>query len=144
MPKGLYKPKQPEKYIGDPNKIRFMSSWELTFFRFLDGNPNIVRWASEEIAIPYYNPVKQRMANYYPDIYMEYIDVNGQPRKCLVEVKPAKEAVQTSSSSLHDKVAICINEQKWDAAKQFCDKHDIEFKVVTENELFVKKGKKKR
>jgi hypothetical protein len=137
MPKGLYTPKLPQKYIGDVSKIRFMSSWELRFFRFCDGNPHIVRWASEEIAIPYYNPVKQRMANYYPDIYMEVLKPGDTtPTKMLVEIKPNKDFQLTNKSTTYDKVMMVINEAKWKSAKAFCDQHGIIFKVVSETNLF--------
>jgi hypothetical protein len=31
---GYFKPRHPEKYVGDVNKIRFMSSWELQADKF--------------------------------------------------------------------------------------------------------------
>lgn len=58
--KGLYTPKYPEKYLGDPRKIRFMSSWELRFMQVCDLNPNILNWGSEEFRIKYWNPIKKK------------------------------------------------------------------------------------
>ena len=137
MPKGLYTPKNKQKYLGNVEKIRFMSSWELRFFDFCDGNPYVVRWASEEISIPYYNPVKNKMANYYPDVYMEVLKPGETvPKKWLVEIKPNKDFKLTKKSTTYDKLMMVINEAKWKAAVAFCQQHDIEFKVISDNNLF--------
>jgi hypothetical protein len=29
-----------------------------------------------------------------------------------------------------------VNTAKWEAAKRFCEKHNIEFKILTEEEIF--------
>ena len=69
---GYYTPKNPDKYVGDITKIRYMSSWELELHKFFDGNPNVIRWASEEIAIPYYKPTDGRIHKYYPDYWVNF------------------------------------------------------------------------
>ena len=61
MAKGLFKPTNPEKYLGDIGKIRFMSSWELRFMNFCDTNPNVIKWGSEEFKIAYFNPIKNKV-----------------------------------------------------------------------------------
>jgi hypothetical protein len=68
---GYFKPRHPEKYVGDVNKIRFMSSWELQADKFLDDNPNVLRWSSEEIVIPYVKPTDGKVHRYYPDYWVE-------------------------------------------------------------------------
>ena len=50
--KGRYTPENPKKYIGDPSKIVYRSSWERRFMIYCDRNPLILSWASEELAIP--------------------------------------------------------------------------------------------
>lgn len=60
MAKGRYTPQHPEKYLGDPTKIRFLSSWELRFFQACDMNPNILKWGSEEFKVPYWHPIKKK------------------------------------------------------------------------------------
>ena len=50
---GTFRPKNPRKYAGDPNNIIYRSTWEARVMNWLDKNPNIITWASEEIAIPY-------------------------------------------------------------------------------------------
>ena len=54
---GKYKPKNPEKYKGDINKIFWRSYWEFKFMVFLDTHKDILRWNSEEVIIPYTNPI---------------------------------------------------------------------------------------
>ena len=49
---GIFKPLNPQKYRGR-DLPRFLSSWELKFFRFCDSEPAILEWGSESIVIPY-------------------------------------------------------------------------------------------
>ena len=51
--KGKYKPKNRSKYKGDPTKIIYRSLWERRFMVYCDENPSIIKWASEEVVIPY-------------------------------------------------------------------------------------------
>ena len=54
---GRFTPSNPQKYIGDPNNIIYRSSWECKVMNWLDKNPDILSWASEELIIPYISPV---------------------------------------------------------------------------------------
>lgn len=140
--KGIYKPSNPKKYIGNPNMIVYRSTWERKFCRYLDLNENVLKWASEEIQIPYYNPVKKRSARYFPDFYMEYNDKSGKNRKCLIEVKPAKETkppkyTRRTKNVLIAEAMYSQNQAKWAAAREFCLDNGWEFKILTEKELGV-------
>ena len=44
--KSRYKPKNPQKYQGNPNNIICRSSWERKFCVWCDVNKNIISWAS--------------------------------------------------------------------------------------------------
>ena len=136
MAKGLYKPLHPEKYLGDVNKIRFLSSWELRFMNFCDSNPNIIQWGSEEFQIKYFNPVKNKVCNYIPDFIVKYKDKNGLILTEVIEIKPHCQTVIGKKPSTYDKVQLVINHAKWTAAKAFCDQHNVKFRVLTEQELF--------
>ncbi len=57
---GRYKPKNPNKYKGNPSNIIYRSSWELTVFRYLDNNPAIIKWSSEEFFVPYRHPLDNK------------------------------------------------------------------------------------
>ena len=138
--KGIYKPQNPKKYIGNPNMIVYRSSWERKFCMYCDTRDAIKRWASEEINIPYYNPVKKRPARYYPDFYIESVDKEGKLRKILIEVKPLKETKPPQYKRRTKNVLIAEamysqNQAKWNAAREFCLDQGWEFKIMTEKEL---------
>jgi hypothetical protein len=142
MAKGLYTPINVEKYLGDPSKIRFLSAWELRFMDFCDKNPNILYWGSEEFRIPYMNPIKKKVCNYFPDFIVKYKNAKGQVLTEVIEIKPSCQAYSLSNKkkkpSTYDAVQMIINEAKWTAAKAFCESHGITFRVLTEKDLFLR------
>ena len=139
---GFYHPRHPEKYIGNINKIQFRSSWELHMNKFLDNNPNILAWSSEEIAIPYIKPTTGRVHQYYPDYWIKYKNKAGVIQQEIIEVKPAAQTKQprtrgkNKKAQLRESVTYAINVAKWQSATQFCNKHGLKFKLVTEKQLF--------
>ena len=90
---GYYVPKHPHKYIGDLSKIVFRSDWEYRFLRHCDNSDDIVRYASEPVAIPYLNPLDKRVHNYYIDFYIEMRNAEGRVSPWLIEVKPVKHTI---------------------------------------------------
>jgi len=139
MAKGIYNVKNPEKYLGDPRKVRFLSSWESVFMMNCDTNPNIIQWGSEEFSVKYWNPVKNKVCNYIPDFIIKYYGPDGKLVTEVIEIKPKKQSVISKRMSNYDKVQLVINEAKWTAAKAVCDQYGIRFRVLTEDELFRKK-----
>jgi len=142
--KGLYRPKNPEKYVGDVNDIRFMSSWELDVHKFLDTNPNVVRWGSEVIAIPYFKRATGRMHKYYTDYYVKYRNKHGEYIEEVWEVKPAaqtKEPKKTKRKKqqtyLYEKAMYETNVDKWTAAQDYCNKKGVQFRILTERDIFI-------
>lgn len=139
---GYYEPKNPEKYVGDVSKIRYMSSWELNFMNFLDNNPNILRWSSEEIAIPYVKPTDNRVHRYYPDFWVEYENKSGELVREIMEVKPESQTKPPTTrgkrkkTQLTEQIMYAINVAKWEACQQFCNKYGMKFRLVTEKQLF--------
>jgi len=137
---GWFTPKHPDKYVGDPTKIRYMSSWEYKTDVFLDNNPNILKWSSEEIIIPYIKPTDNRIHRYFPDYWVQYRNRRGQIVQEIWEVKPAKEKRRSRSrnpkTKLYEDVTFAINQAKWAAAKQYCDKYGWTFRIMTEKDIF--------
>ena len=136
---GYYTLKHPEKYIGDPSKVRYMSSWELEMHRFLDNNTSVLKWGSEEIVIPYIKPTTGQVHKYYPDYWVEYVNKNGEIIREIIEVKPLTQTRQPRANSKHalyEQVQFAINVAKWKAAEAFCKQHDIKFRIVTERSIF--------
>ena len=139
--KGVYKPSNPKKYIGDPNNIVYRSGWERTFMKYLDDRESVIRWASEEISVPYYNPMKKRVAKYFPDFYVEYKKKEGGVKKCLIEIKPLRECSPPKYTKRTKNVMIAEslyaqNQAKWVAAREFCLDNGLEFRILTEKDLF--------
>ena len=136
---GKFTPKHPEKYVGKLDKIRYMSSWELELHKFFDGNPNVLRWASEEIAIPYIKPTDGRIHQYFPDYWVEYRTSSGEIIQELMECKPAQQTRAPRASrkqNLYEKVTYAVNTAKWLAAQEWCKQHGITFRIITEKSIF--------
>ena len=104
--------------------------------KMVDTNPNIVQWMCEpkHLNIRYQNPLKKKVCSYWPDFLIKY--ANGVIE--LIEIKPFKETVLTENSTQYDKLMLVQNHSKWAAAKVFCDKRKINFRVITEKQLFKK------
>jgi hypothetical protein len=137
---GTYEIKNIEKYIGK-NKPTYRSSWEMRMFMFLDEHPSVINWASESISIPYRNPLTGKNTVYIPDIFMVYEDKNGKRISELIEIKPASQTYMSESKSKKDKAALVVNYAKWNAAVNWCKSKNVNFRVLTEKELFFN-GKK--
>lgn len=142
---GKFTPKNPHKYAGDIDKIRYMSSWELEVHTFLDSNPNILLWSSECVAIKYLKPTDNRVHTYYPDYWVEYVDKTGEIKRKLVEVKPASQTKAPNGNrkhALYEKLTFAVNTAKWQAAINWCklksaqDGITIEFEIMTERSIF--------
>jgi len=138
--KTIFNPKNPSKYAGDPPKIVCRSLWERNVCKFCDDHPNILKWSSEEIAIPYVSPIDQKVHNYFPDFLIQFQNLNGK-QTWMIEVKPKKQTLLKENASKKEKSIWLINNAKWSAAKKYCDKHNITFKILTEKDLFANGNK---
>jgi TnsA endonuclease N terminal len=136
---GLFTPRNPHKYVGDPTKIRYMSSYELETHKFFDGNEHVLRWSSEEIAIPYIKPTDNRVHKYYPDYWVEYVNKDGEVVQEIIEVKPASQTRAPRANSKHklyEQLTLAVNIAKWQAAQAFCNAKGIKFRIITEKSIF--------
>jgi hypothetical protein len=140
---GEFIPKNPQKLIGNARPY-YRSSWELTVMNLLDNHPNVIQWASESVSIPYINPLTGKRSMYIPDFLILYKDKGGRQKAELVEVKPNKEAIAENAKSKRDKAALMINTAKWAAAMSWCKKNGISFRILTESDLYISKGKQIR
>jgi hypothetical protein len=139
--KGKFRPKNPEKYKGNPTNIIYRSLWELRFMRHLDTHPSILQWASEEIIIPYVSPLDNRIHRYFPDFWLKIKDKTGTINTMLVEIKPfkqVKEPVRQDKITrryINEVKTYGINSAKWKAAEKFCLDRNWQFKILTEKDL---------
>lgn len=135
--KGKYKVKNIEKYKGDYNNVQYRSSWELKFFNYCDRNPDIVKWSSEEVIIPYKSPIDGKWHRYFPDVWIK----TSKGDTYLIEIKPFKETQEPKKRSrvtkqyLYEVKTWGINSSKWKAAQEFCADRKWKFKIITEKEM---------
>ena len=138
----FYVVKNVDKYVGDITNVYYRSSWELSAFKFCDNNPNVLKWSSEEIVIPYSRPSETgvKVSKYFPDLYMEYINADGTLCKDLIEIKPVKQTVPSKSrnpkTKMYENSVHFKNELKWEAARNWCVGKGITFRLLTETEQF--------
>ena len=140
---GIYKPVHPEKYKGK-NNPEYRSSWELKFFQWCDKNSNVLRWGSESVIVPYISPIDRKMHRYFVDNIVTIKEGNNT-KTYLVEIKPSKQTKPPVSSKrkkkstiIYENYTYAVNCAKWDAARKFAKSKNIEFIILTENELFDK------
>ena len=137
--KGRYVPKNPNKYVGDVNKIIFRSSYELQMHKFLDNNERVLRWSSEEIVIPYVKPTDGKVHRYYPDYWVEFVDKEGEIHEEIIEVKPKSQTKMprpNSKQRIYEQINYAINKAKWQAAVEYCKQHNMKFRIITEKSVY--------
>lgn len=139
--KGIFRPKNPQKYRGNIHNITYRSSWELRVMKFLDENPNILEYSSEELIIPYRSPLDGKVHRYYPDFKIKVRDKDGVNTTYVIEVKPAKQSKPPEPQKRQTKRYITEvatwgkNQAKWKAASEYCADRGWKFMVLTEKEL---------
>jgi hypothetical protein len=142
---GDYEVVNKEKYIGE-KPPHYRSSWELRMIQWLDQSPNVKRWSSENIMIPYLFEIDKQVHKYFPDIYFEAIDKNNNLKKFLIEIKPDKQKKPPKPPKNKNQKALknyamevktfIKNQNKWSAAKNFCKDRGIEFLIISEQQIF--------
>lgn len=143
--KGRFKPKNYQKYKGDPTNVIYRSLLERRFMVYCDDSPWVLEWSSEEVVVPYYSPVDKKWHRYFVDFWMKYRDKNNQIKTVLVEIKPASQTVQPKMKEtptgrptrrfLREAVTYTVNQAKWKAAREYCADRKWEFKIITDKDL---------
>jgi hypothetical protein len=138
--KGWFRPKNPSKYKGNATNIIYRSNWELRVMKWLDGNPAVIWWASEELPIPYVSPVDNKVHRYFPDFIVRTKRKDGSEQTSILEVKPHKQTMMPTQKRktqryLAEVATYAVNQAKWKAADLFCKEHGWQFQLITEKEL---------
>lgn len=145
---GYYRPANPDKYIGDLNKIIYRSSYEYRFCRYCDDSPSILKWSSEPYGIKYTSPLDGKDHKYYIDFYMRMKDADDNDKEWdfLVEVKPKESLKKPIYEGAHTvgklknfnyaAKAWLVNSAKFNAAKRHAESVGYRFVIVTEDFLF--------
>ena len=142
--KGRYNPVNPKKYKGNPQNIIYRSLWERKFMVYCDTNDKVLEWGSEEIIIPYISPWDSKKHRYFPDFYIKVKQSSGNIKKFIIEVKPKKQTrppkpvVRKTKRWIKEVRTFGINEAKWKHATKWCKDNDMEFKILTEEELGIR------
>jgi hypothetical protein len=135
--RGKFTPKNPDKYLGNIQNITYRSLWERNAFRWIDANPDIVGWVSEEIVIPYICATDKKRHRYFVDIYFE----TKEGKRYLIEIKPDKETrppkipKKRTRRYISEALTYAKNQSKWEAADSFAKDNGLIFQVWTENHL---------
>ena len=135
--RGLFRPNNPKKYVGNTKQIVYRSLLERRFMRYCDLNQDILYWASEELPVRYYNPLDKKYHRYFPDFVVK--TVNNE--KFMIEIKPSRQVAKPkppkkkTKSYMRESFEYIKNQAKWQAAKSYCDDNGMQFKVITEKDL---------
>ena len=138
---GIFRPKNPKKYVGDSNNIVYRSSWECRVMNWFDQNDDIVSWASEELIVPYKSPIDNRFHRYFPDFIVKVKTRDGTMKTLMIEVKPKKQTIppeprkRVTKQYVTEVTTYGVNQAKWKAAYEYCLDRGWEFKIMTEEHL---------
>lgn len=141
---GRFRPRNPEKYMGDPTNIIYRSGWELKLCNYLDKHPNVLKWGSEEVVIPYVSPIDGKIHRYFVDFIVTQINSMGIKETIVIEVKPKSQTVPPEKKSKITKRYITevktwgVNQAKWKAAREFCENRGWTFQIMHEDHLGIK------
>ena len=108
--------------------------------KYLDRQPNVLSWSSEEVIIPYKSPIDNKWHRYYPDFW-----VKTKQGETLVEIKPKKQTrppklnPKNKRRYLNEVKTWGINEAKWKAAVSVCETKGWTWQIITEDTLTITK-----
>lgn len=134
---GRYRVKNPKKYEGDFNKVKYRSLWERQTFKWLDNNPGIIGWSSEEVVIPYRCKTDGKVHRYFVDLFIRTKD----GKIFLIEIKPKKQTLppkkpgRKTKRYLTEVLTYAKNQSKWEAATAYANKYGMTFEVWHEDTL---------
>jgi len=141
---GKFRPRNPKKYKGDSSKIVYRSSWEARCMNYFDLNDNILWWASEEVIVPYRDPVTSKARRYFPDFIIKIKQRTGSIETIMIEVKPQyqkdppKTQARNTKKYIKEVYTYTVNQMKWRAASEYCLDRKWKFMVLTEKDLGIK------
>ena len=155
--KGFYDPKIPAKYKGK-SRPYYKSSYEWRMMYWCDMNAKIKSWSYEPIAIPYtfsvpqnspiwmQNLVDYKQHQYHIDFVIDIEENDGKVYTYLIEVKPYGQTIMPSEPKKKTKKSLekflgymkeyIKNQNKWAAAKEYCQQRNYKFTVLTERDIF--------
>jgi len=107
--------------------------------KWCDDNDSVLKWASEEVRIRYYDPVSKKNRTYFPDFWIRVRRSDGLIYEEIIEVKPQRQVdgppirPKRKTRSWYNEVATyATNQAKWISASQFCEDNGMNFRLLTE------------
>lgn len=138
---GVFPIKHKEKYHGILPCV-YRSAPEYSIMKWCDTNDKVIEWNSESIVIPYKKPTDGKYHRYFIDFSVLYKNSDGTTQKYLLEYKPLKFVKKPiKSKRMSQKTyaylveTYAVNMAKWSAAKEYADKHDAKFIVISEDSI---------
>ena len=134
---GRFRPKNIEKYEGDHTNVRYRSSWERAVLKWLDENPNVVKYSSEEVIVPYRCKTDNKMHRYFVDIKVQF----KGGITYLIEIKPKKETMppkvreRKTRGYLMEVMTYAKNISKWESATEYAKDRGWIFEIWTEQTI---------
>ncbi|QHB48313.1 head closure [Acinetobacter phage vB_AbaM_Kimel] len=138
---GKYIVKNKSKYKGHVDKVTYRSSWEKWYFNWLDTDPRVKYWSSEEVVIQYFSHADGRKRRYFMDIWFK----THEGQEFFIEIKPKKETMppkppaKLTAGAKRRYENECytwqVNLDKWKAAQALAEKRNVKFRVLTEEGL---------
>ena len=136
---GFFYPRNLDKFVSKDNKAIYRSGLELDYFRILDKNPNVLKWGSEEVVVPYF--FDNKWHKYYVDLFVVF-KFGESVKKYFIELKPYSQTIEPKVSKRKKQMSMLYeahqwakNQAKWKAATEFAKKNGWEFRILTEKDL---------
>ena len=136
---GFFYPRNLDKFVGKENKAIYRSGLELEYFRILDKNPNVLKWGSEEVVVPYF--FENKWHKYYVDLFVVF-KFGESVKKYFIELIPYAQTVEPKVSKRKKQMSMLYeakqwakNQAKWKAATDYAKKNGWEFHILTEKDL---------
>ena len=136
---GFFYPRNLDKFVGKENKAIYRSGLELEYFRILDKNPNVLKWGSEEVVVPYF--FENKWHKYYVDLFVVF-KFDESVKKYFIELKPYSQTIEPKVNKrkkqmtmLYESKQWVKNQAKWKAATDYAKKNGWEFHILTEKDL---------
>jgi hypothetical protein len=125
----------PQKYFGEL-PIIYRSGLELKFMIKLEQNPNVEKWSSEHIRIPYIlkERVKGKLVEKRHTYNTDFTVIMKNGIKYVIETKPSG-LCPLNESQIRRNPTMKKNAAKWSAAINWCKSNGYVFRVITEIDL---------
>ncbi|MCK9416604.1 hypothetical protein M0Q97_08115 [Candidatus Dojkabacteria bacterium] len=125
----------PKKYFGEL-PILYRSGLELIFMRKMESNPEVEKWSSEDIKIPYIQreKIKGKFVDVRHTYNTDFTVIMKTGIKYVIEIK-ATAFVPLNETQIQRNPTMRKNAFKWRAAIAWCKANDYIFRVITEKDL---------